>query len=350
MAKRWKSFILPAIGAIFVGVIFLYVLPRIADYRDVWDAARGLGWAWWIALAVAALLNVVTFGPPMMAALPGMKYRAAAAASLASNASTYLAPGGAAVGAGFQFAMLKGWGFPGHAATLAVALTSIWNQFVVFGSPALAIALLSLEGGENRTLSTMAWLGFGIFAALIGGFAIGLRSEGQARWMGDRAAFVLARVFAMIRRDPPRLSGDSFVRFRRDAVGLLRARWHWLTAATLIGHGTVFLVLIVALRAVGTTGDEVSLAEAFAAWSLARVLGAIPIVPGGFGVIELALTTALVGFGGPNAEVVAAVLIYRFLSVVPPVAIGGFFGATWRSHHPHWEETTGANGDAPAVG
>lgn len=342
--------ILPAIGVVFVGVIFLYVLPRIADYRDVWDAARGLGWAWWIALAVAAVLNVVTFGPPMMAALPGMKYRAASAVSLASNASTYLAPGGAAVGAGFQFAMLKGWGFRGHAATLAVALTSIWNQFIVFGSPALAIAMLSFEGGENRTLSSMAWLGFGIFAVIVGGFAIGLRSEGQARWMGDRAAWVLARAFAIIRRDPPGLDGDSFVRFRYDAVGLLRARWHWLTIATLIGHGTVFLVLIVALRAVGTNGDEVTLVEAFAGWSLARVLGAIPIVPGGFGFVELALTTALVGFGGPNAEVVAAVLIYRFLSVVPPLAIGGFFGATWRSHHPHWEAAVDANGDRTTAG
>lgn len=344
---RGKSLIFSAIGIAFVAIIFIFVLPRIANYGDVWDAARGLGWRWWIVLVIAAILNVVTFGPPMMAAMPGMKYRAAAAVSLASNASTYLAPGGAAVGAGFQFAMLKGWGFRGQAATLGVALTSIWNQFIVFGSPALAILLLSIEGGENRTLSTMAWLGFGIFAAIVGSFALGLRSERQARWIGDRAAWLLERLFALVRRDPPSLDGESFARFRHDAVGLLRARWHWLTLATLVGHGTVFLVLYVALRAVGTSGGEVTLIEAFAAWSLARVLGAIPIVPGGFGVVELALTTALVGFGGPNAEVVAAVLIYRFLSVVPPLAIGALFGATWRSHHPHWDDA-GTNGAAAA--
>ena len=39
--------------------------------------------------------------------------------------------------------------------------------------------------------------------------------------------------------------------------------------------------------------------------------------------VELGLTTALVGFGGGNqAEVVAAVLVYRFLTMVPTLVIG----------------------------
>jgi uncharacterized membrane protein YbhN (UPF0104 family) len=61
-------------------------------------------------------------------------------------------------------------------------------------------------------------------------------------------------------------------------------------------------------------------------------------VPGGFGVVELGLTTALVGFGGNNGGVVAAVLVYRFLTVVPPLALGALFASTWRQHNPGWEE------------
>ena len=72
--------------------------------------------------------------------------------------------------------------------------------------------------------------------------------------------------------------------------------------------------------------------EAFAAWSLVRIIGAIPITPGGFGIVELGLTTALVAFGGANAGVVAAVLIYRFLTVVPTLVLGGLAALTWRSH------------------
>ena len=72
--------------------------------------------------------------------------------------------------------------------------------------------------------------------------------------------------------------------------------------------------------------------EAFAGWSLARLLGSIPITPGGLGVVELGMTTALTGFGGNNAGVVAAVLVYRFLTIVPTLALGGLAAATWRRH------------------
>jgi uncharacterized membrane protein YbhN (UPF0104 family) len=70
--------------------------------------------------------------------------------------------------------------------------------------------------------------------------------------------------------------------------------------------------------------------EAFAAWSLARILGSIPITPGGIGFIELSLTAALIGFGGNNAGVVAAVLVYRVLTMVPTLVLGPVAAAVWR--------------------
>jgi uncharacterized protein (TIRG00374 family) len=128
--------------------------------------------------------------------------------------------------------------------------------------------------------------------------------------------------------------GESFVRFRARTNSLLRRRWHVLTLATLAGHLTVYLVLLVSLRVLGVTADEVTDVEAFAAWSLVRLLGSIPITPGGLGIVELGLTTALVGFGGGQAEVVAAVLVYRVLTVVPTLLIGLLAGATWKRHRP----------------
>jgi uncharacterized membrane protein YbhN (UPF0104 family) len=56
------------------------------------------------------------------------------------------------------------------------------------------------------------------------------------------------------------------------------------------------------------------------------------VTPGGIGIVELGLATALVGFGAGNAEAVAAVLLYRVLTVVPTVALGGLLGLTWRRH------------------
>ena len=51
--------------------------------------------------------------------------------------------------------------------------------------------------------------------------------------------------------------------------------------------------------------------------------------------MELGLTGLLVGFGGSNAAVVAAVLVYRFLTLVPTLVLGLLAAATWRRHRPH---------------
>ena len=110
--------------------------------------------------------------------------------------------------------------------------------------------------------------------------------------------------------------------FREESIELIRRRWIVLSAATLAGHLTVFVVMFVSLRAVGATSGEVTIVEAFAAWTLARILGAIPITPGDVGFVELGLIGVLVAFGASNAEAVAATLIYRFLTVVPTVVVG----------------------------
>jgi uncharacterized membrane protein YbhN (UPF0104 family) len=45
-----------------------------------------------------------------------------------------------------------------------------------------------------------------------------------------------------------------------------------------------------------------------------RLVSALPITPGGLGVVELGLTAALIAAGGDRAEVVAGVLVYRALT------------------------------------
>src|SRR5439155_1919336 len=133
-------------------------------------------------------------------------------------------------------------------------------------------------------------------------------------------------------RGPVAWDGRSFVRFRARAIGLLRRRWHVLTLTTLAGQLTVFLVLLASLRALGVAPTEVSAIEAFAGWSLARIIGSLPVTPGGLGLVEVGLTTVLVGFGGNRAGVVAAVLLYRFLTIVPTLIFGAIAGATWKRY------------------
>ena len=104
------------------------------------------------------------------------------------------------------------------------------------------------------------------------------------------------------------------------------------------GNLAVFVVLLVSLRAVGITSSEVTWIEAFAGWALARALQLIPLTPGGVGPVELGLTGILVGLGGANAEVVAAVLLYRAFTVLPTLLLGLATIAAWRWLGPDREQ------------
>ena len=336
------------IGVVVMVVVFAVVVPRIANYSDVWRAVRGVSGIWFGAMVVAAALNVVSFAPPYMAALPGLRPRPALTSSLAATASTFIAPGGPAVGIGLAIAMLKAWGFPLRAVTIAVTLTALWNLFMTFGVlPSISLSLLTLSGGASARLQGITVIGLLVFAGVIGAFAIVLSNARQARTMGTVSAGIASRMLRAVRRDPVRWSGESWVEFRTNTLDLLRRRWHWLTFATLLNHLTVYLVLLTTLRALGINSSDVSLAESFAAWTISRVIGAIPITPGGFGLVEVGLTGTLVAFGGSTSAVVAAVLVYRFLTVAPPLVIGVIAGATWKQHNPGWSGESSVESGPP---
>jgi uncharacterized membrane protein YbhN (UPF0104 family) len=300
----------------------------------VWSVVKQLSWLQIAALVAATLLNLVTFAPPWMIALPGLGFRRAFVLTQASTASTYIAPGGAAVGVGLAFAILRSWRFSAGSVGLATALTGIWNQLALLGFPAVALALLTLKQEQNGLLQSVALIGLAVFVVAIAAFTGALATPRLAHFIGRETIRLVNWVLGIFRRGPVGWTADSFVRFRNRAVGLLRHRWIALTLATLAGQLSVFVLFLVSLRVLGVSAGEVGAVEAFAAWSLTRLLGSLPITPGGLGVVEVGLTTALVGFGGANAEVVAAVLVYRFLSIVPTLVLGLIAGAMWRRFTP----------------
>jgi len=318
------------LGIALVAATFVFVLPRIADYGDVWSVVNELSRRELAALLVATLFNLVTYAPPWMAALPQLGFRRSFVLAQAVSASSYAAPGGPAVGVALSFAILRGWRFARRPVGLAVAVISIWNQFVLLGFPTVALALLTLQKEQNALLQTVALIGLALFVVAATGFAVALSTPKLARFVGDTAVRLANWGLGLVSRSPVRWTRDSFVRFRAEAVGLLGRRWHLLTLATLAGNLTVFVLFLVSLRVLDVSASEVSAVEAFAAWSLVRLLASLPITPGGIGVVEIGLTTALVSFGGTNAEVVAAVLVYRFLTLVPTLVLGLVAGAIWR--------------------
>jgi hypothetical protein len=248
-------------GAVVI-VAFVVILPLLADYGDVWDELKDLDARSSAVLVVATIANLATFGPPLMSVLPGVSYVRALIVTQASTASTYIAPGGAAVGIAFLLVLLRRWGYRTVDVGLAVALTGLWNQLALLAFPALALALLTLTGGTNSLLQSVAVIGLLVFVCAIAAFAFTLASDRFARQVGGllwRAARVGYRI---ARRGDVGWTAEAVVAFRASTAALLARRWHVLTIATLAGQLTVFGVLLASLRALGVPGGDVSIVEA----------------------------------------------------------------------------------------
>ena len=157
-------------SVLIIGGVFAFALPRIANYGEVWDVVQTLSWQWLVALVLATVLNLATYAPPLVAALPGIcatctpraspsrrprcrRSRRAAPPSAWRHRSRCCAPGASAAAR----------------VGLAVVVTGVWNQFVILGFPIIAVAGLVAEGGANRTLEIVAIVGLVIFAAIVVG-------------------------------------------------------------------------------------------------------------------------------------------------------------------------------------
>jgi len=172
--------------------------------------------------------------------------------------------------------------------------------------------------------------GIATLVAAVVVFTLMLRTESTARRVGTLAERAATAAFRLLRRRPPAGWDRAVAGFRDKTIRLLATRWHWLTLATVVSHLSLYAVLMATLRNVGVSQEEVGWVEVLAAFAFIRLLSAIPITPGGLGVIELGLIAALVTAGGDRPEVVAAVLVYRALTYLMPIPVGVVCYVVWR--------------------
>ncbi len=166
-----RRHILEVAAGVVVVLVFVYLLPKIADYGQVWAVVSALSWRWIFVLVAASALFILSDAPPWLTVLPGLGFLGALRMDLAGSALSQIVPGGTAVNVATQYGMLRNWGFQGRPVVLAVSVTTLWSQFATFGFPVIAIAALSLDGGHDPTLRTVALTGVVIVAMLAGVFA-----------------------------------------------------------------------------------------------------------------------------------------------------------------------------------
>ncbi len=330
--------------AIVVG-IFVGVMPRIANYSDVWQTISDMTWRELVSLLLIAVWNVVTYWFVMVAALPGLRLGQAAVVNQASTAISNTLPGGGAIGVGVTYAMYTSWGFAKGEIARSVVVSGVWNNFMKLGLPVVALALLALVGDVSPALLVASLLGVAVLVATIVFFWLILRSDQLARAVGGLLARLASRLLAVVRRPPITHWGDAAASFRADTVDLLSTRWIGLTLASMVSHLSLYIVLLVALRHVGVGDEKLSWVTVLAAFAFVRLISALPVTPGGVGVVELGYVAALtVGFDDMlSAQVVAAVLLFRFLTYFLPIPAGAVAYTYWRANK-RWRTLEPADG------
>ena len=329
---------------VLIAAIF-YFLLRDISLADVWAAITAMTGGELAGLAVVAAWNLCTYAFVWMTVTPGLSFGRAMIMTQATTAITNTVPAGSAIGIGMTYAMLHSWGFSRSRTTIAVLVSGVWNAFAKLAIPVLALALIALQGNASATRITAALLGIGGLIAAVVIFALMLRSERMAEKVGIIAGRVASRLLALIRRPPVHGWEIATVKFRNRTIDLLEHRWLPITAATLVSHLSLYLVLLVCLWDVGVSNAEVNWAEVLAVFAFARLATAIPFTPGGAGVVEAVLITGLTAAGGDKPEVVAAVLVYRALTWGLPILVGIFCLLWWRRQslsHPAEVTSTGA--------
>ena len=333
--RWWQSrWLQGALSIAVVALIFGFLFPAVADYGEVWNTIRAMTGLEAASLGLVAMWNLASYWPLLTAVQPGLRLREAAVANLASTAISNTLPGGAALGVGATLTMQRSWGIPVADTALAAVVAGIWNNFAKLGLPIIALALLALNGQAGPGLAVAALVGLAVLVGAIALFAVLLRSPELAARVGAAAGTAVSAIRRLFRRGPVSQWDERARRFRADIIGLLSDRWILITVATLVSHLSLFLVLLVALRHVGVSADEVSWQEALAAFSFVRLLSAVPLTPGGLGVVELGLTASL-GSGLPEMtknQIAAAVLLYRGLTWFVPIPLGIGCWLFWRTN------------------
>src|SRR6266542_7070899 len=96
--------------AVSIGVavaIFGLVIPKVANYSEVWKTITSLTWLEFLTLFLAMTFNLLTYWPQQTAAMPGLTLGQAAVNNQTTTTIADVVPGGAAIAVAFGFVIYR---------------------------------------------------------------------------------------------------------------------------------------------------------------------------------------------------------------------------------------------------
>jgi uncharacterized protein (TIRG00374 family) len=185
-------------------------------------------------------------------------------------------------------------------------------------------------GGRNLLrLAVVAIAVSAITIALVIGV---LRSVRFAQLLGRWTQAVYNPLRRLFRKTAVEGLEEQAVELRQRTIDILQQRGGRLTGITVGNYWFNGLLLTLCMWAAGVPQAELPLIIGLALYSIGRLSTIIQVTPGGIGVVEAAYTAVFVAFLGEeySAQALTGVLIYRLLTYLLPIVVGGICYVIWR--------------------
>jgi uncharacterized protein (TIRG00374 family) len=301
------------------------VLPQLAGTRKALDLLGRVD-VWWlvagVALEIGALLAYSQLTRSLLPREDRVSLLTTGRITLSTLAVSHVVPGGTIAGASLGYRLLTSAGVKGTDAGFALATQGLGSAVVLNVLLWVGLVVTIPLRGFNPLYGTAAIVGALALAGV--GAAVLLLTRGE-----DRAARVVCRVARRVPFVDENALSDVLHRVSERLSGLLADRpllaraALWAALNWLLDAASLWVFLTAFGHRMGPDGLLV-------AYGLAYVLAAIPLTPGGLGVVEAVLTTMLVAFGSPRGIALLGVVGYRLVNFWLPIPLGGIAYASLR--------------------
>ncbi len=333
----WKRLASAAVTVVVLVAVFGFILPNLADYRDVLDYVAAIDTGEWVVVAFFAIAFLMAYPIVLVQVMDTLRVRESFVNHMAGTAVTNAVPSGGAIALPINYAMYMSWGFTPHAVSAGLLAAGVWDWLARISLPVIAVFGIALAGDAATWMWAVSIGGVLIVGAAVFFLVKLLDNEDLARRFALWANRVAQRVLRLIRKDTPDIV-RIIVQFRTDLNGVVRRRAGRLTIATVWNHAMMTGLFVASVYAVGIDTEMIPLPWVVLAFTLGRFLVMIPVSPGGLGLVDLGWIGILTlgwqttnpGVPVDTSLVSAGVLLFRGLTLLPPIPIGMATWLFWR--------------------
>jgi uncharacterized protein (TIRG00374 family) len=312
---------------ISVGIVVLLVLyGRRTEFVAAWHQLGHVAVGWLAAAVTAEAASLWTYAYLQQRvlrlggasiAMPGLFVL-----TLANDAIANTVPGEPAVSSAYRYRYYRRRG--------ATGATAGWTVFTILIAQAIGMSLLLLLGvivalaASTSSRSTGA-AAIGLVIVLVAG-AILIRRDVVLRLAGT-----LVRAVRRVTGHP---RGSIGARIESTLERMREIPLSRRSTAGVVGLATAvwFCDFLCLLCAFGAVHAAIPWAGVLLAYGVAQVAGALPIVPGGIGIIEGSLAVILVAYGAGHASALSTALVFRGVSFWLAIAVGWISVAATARH------------------